>query len=79
MTVDFTDLPTEARDLATLGLARCIDYQDRAYADLFTQRIQSLAKSAPASPERDHALAEAARRLESSEQAGRVKGTWEHF
>ena len=63
LTVDFTDLPTEARDLAALGFIRCIDFQDRAYADLFTQRIQSLAKSAPASPERDHALAEAARRL----------------
>ena len=62
-TADFHDLPTEACDLATLGYIRCIDYQDRAYADLFAQRVQSLAKAAPASPERDHALAEAARRL----------------
>jgi len=59
----FADLPAEARDLAALGYIRCIDYQDRAYADLFAQRINSLAKAAPASPERDHALAEAARRL----------------
>lgn len=60
---DFADLPPEARDLAALGVARCIDFQDRAYADLYAQRVQSLAKAAPASPERDHALAEAARRL----------------
>ena len=57
------NLPPEARDLAALGCARCIDYQDRAYADLYTQRVQALANAAPASPERDHALAEAARRL----------------
>ncbi len=60
---DFTNFPAEARDLATLGYARCVDYQDRAYADLFAQRVTSLAGAAPASPERDHALAEAARRL----------------
>ncbi|MFO1168816.1 MAG: indolepyruvate oxidoreductase subunit beta family protein [Rhodoblastus sp.] len=59
----FANLPPEARDLATLGYARCVDYQDRAYADLFAQRVTSLAGAAPASPERDHALAEAARRL----------------
>ena len=59
----FQSLPPEARNLAALGYARCLDYQDRAYADLFVQRINALAKSASASPERDHALAEAARRL----------------
>ena len=63
LTFDFTGLPPEARDLSALGFARCIDYQDRAYADLFAQRMNALAKAAPASPERDHALAEAARRL----------------
>ena len=59
----FSDLPVETRDLAALGYARCIDYQDQAYADLFVQRVRSLANAAPASPERDHALAEATRRL----------------
>ena len=59
----FDSLPTEARDLAAYGYARCIDYQDQAYADLFAQRVQSLANAAPTSPERDHALAEATRRL----------------
>ncbi|MFV0281093.1 MAG: indolepyruvate oxidoreductase subunit beta family protein [Rhodoblastus sp.] len=59
----FDNLPSEARELALLGHARCADYQDRAYAGLFAQRVQALAKAAPASPERDHALAEAARRL----------------
>jgi len=59
----FASLPSEARDLAVLGYIRCIDFQDRAYADLFAQRINALASAAPASPERDHALAEAARRL----------------
>ncbi|MFO1136215.1 MAG: indolepyruvate oxidoreductase subunit beta family protein [Rhodoblastus sp.] len=59
----FDTLPPEARDLAAHGYARCIDYQDRAYAELFAQRVQALAQAAPASPERDHALAEAARRL----------------
>ena len=59
----FDSLPAEARDLAVLGCARCIDYQDKAYADLYAQRVLRLANAAPASPERDHALAEAARRL----------------
>jgi len=59
----FAPLPPEARDLAALGYIRCVDYQDRAYADLYAQRVEMLAKAAPASPERDHALAEAARRL----------------
>ena len=59
----FADFPPEARDLATLGYARCLDYQDRAYADLYARRVRTLAQAASASPERDHALAEAARRL----------------
>lgn len=60
----FSVLAREARDLAALGYARCVDYQDRAYADLYAQRVHGLARAAgAASPERDHALAEAARRL----------------
>ena len=60
----FAALASDGREIAALGYARCIDFQDRAYADLFARRVLSLAKAAgPDSPERAHALAEAARRL----------------
>ncbi len=58
------ELPAEAREIAALGYARCVDYQDRAYADLFARRVLDLATAAGSgSPESAHALAEAARRL----------------
>ncbi len=60
----FASLPKEARGLAALGLARCADYQDAAYADLYASRILALAQAGgPESPEKSHALAESARRL----------------
>ena len=60
----FPALAAEGREIAALGYARCRDYQDAAYADLFAQRVMSLAKADGAdSPERAHALTEAARRL----------------
>ncbi len=60
----FSGLPTEARNLAALGHARCADYQDGAYADLYARRMLDLAPADDAEqPERAHALAEAARRL----------------
>ncbi|CAA9407069.1 MAG: Indolepyruvate oxidoreductase subunit IorB II [uncultured Ramlibacter sp.] len=34
--------PEPVRELYTLGYARLVDYQDRAYADLYTQRLQSV-------------------------------------
>ena len=61
---EFTTLPSEGRDIAARGYARCLDYQDVAYADLFARRVMGLARTDGAdSPERAHALVEAARRL----------------
>jgi indolepyruvate ferredoxin oxidoreductase, beta subunit len=58
------DLPPAIRDVASLGFARAEDYQDRAYAELYVQRVKRLLA---ATPDRDpittHALEEAARRL----------------
>lgn len=60
----FAALPPEVRELAELGYARCIDYQDAAYADLYASRILQLAAvGGEQGLERTHALAEAARRL----------------
>ncbi len=57
-------LPAEGREIAALGYARCADYQDKAYADLFARRALDLAGAAGAgSPEAAHALTEAVRRL----------------
>ncbi len=57
-------LPAEGREIAELGYARCADYQDAAYADLYARRTLALAAAArDGSPETAHALAEAARRL----------------
>jgi indolepyruvate ferredoxin oxidoreductase, beta subunit len=61
---EFASLPTDGREIAALGYARCVDFQDSAYADLFAQRVMQLAKAGgPETPERAHALTEAARRL----------------
>lgn len=38
-------LPAAARDLAQLGADRCADYQDRAYAGLYLDRLEKLAKA----------------------------------
>jgi len=60
----FAALPPEVRELAELGYARCIDYQDAAYADLYASRLLQLAAvNGEEGLERTHALAEAARRL----------------
>lgn len=60
----FAALPAEGRSIAALGYARCADYQDAAYADLYARRALDLAAAAgDGSPETAHALAEAARRL----------------
>ena len=36
-------LPEPARDLAAIGLERTLDYQDRAYADLYLDRLEKVA------------------------------------
>lgn len=52
-------------DVATLGSARCRDFMDEAYADLFSARVARLkAAAGPVDdPLRTHALEEATRRL----------------
>jgi indolepyruvate ferredoxin oxidoreductase, beta subunit len=37
---DLSDLPAVVRDIAALGHARMIEYQGRAYADLYLQRVK---------------------------------------
>ncbi|MDE2577634.1 MAG: indolepyruvate oxidoreductase subunit beta family protein [Hyphomicrobiales bacterium] len=57
-------LPPAMRMLAARGALRCADYQDDAYARSYVERLARLAGHAPvASPQRDLALEEAARRL----------------
>ena len=34
------EIPTACRDIASLGVERCIDYQDGAYASLYLDRLQ---------------------------------------
>ena len=44
--------PDRGREIAALGYARCVDYQDKAYADLFARRVLDLTQAAGAgSPE----------------------------
>lgn len=51
-------------DVATLGRARCHDFMDEAYADLFSARVARMqAAGAADDPLRAHALEEATRRL----------------
>ena len=58
------DLPAAVREVVGHGVARCIDYQDEAYGDLYRERVRLLAEATPARDARiDHALEEAARRL----------------
>lgn len=58
------DLPGPVARVSALGQARCADYQDAAYSDLYVARVRRLAAAAPA---RDavtlFAVEEAARRL----------------
>lgn len=62
---DFAALPSAVREVASHGVARLIDYQDRAYADLYLDRLRRLVAAAGAlnDPRLAHALEEAARRL----------------
>jgi len=57
-------LPVPARENAAYGVARLVDYQDRAYADLYLDRLKSLAAKCEAAGDSDHKLMkEAARYL----------------
>ena len=38
-------LPVNVRELATLGYSRLCDYQSRAYADLYVERLQTVVKA----------------------------------
>lgn len=40
-----TDLPASAAPLAQLGYERLLDYQDRAYADLYRERVAAVAQA----------------------------------
>jgi indolepyruvate ferredoxin oxidoreductase beta subunit len=57
-------LPMALRAVASLGVARLVEYQDESYAKLYLTRLATLVQSAGRGGlEIDHALAEAARRL----------------
>ena len=62
---DFATLPANVREVAAHGVARLVDYQDQAYADLYLDRLRTLIHAAGASDDARvaHALEEAARRL----------------
>ena len=50
--------PEPAREMVTLGYERLVEYQDRAYADLYAQRLQSvLAAERQADPQGVHGFA----------------------
>lgn len=55
--------PDAARDVITEGVKRLVDYQDRAYAGLYLDRIEKFVKSAPASDVSHKLLTEVARYL----------------
>jgi indolepyruvate ferredoxin oxidoreductase beta subunit len=51
-------LPEPVREMAALGFARLQEYQDRAYADLYLQRLQQvLAAEREADPQAQHGFA----------------------
>jgi indolepyruvate ferredoxin oxidoreductase, beta subunit len=59
-------LPIGVRDIAALGLDRCIEFQDCRYGELYLERLQRLVAAAgdrSGCHETGHALVEAARRL----------------
>ena len=39
-----SEFPTSAQDLISIGVARLLDYQDQAYAELYLDRLQALAQ-----------------------------------
>jgi indolepyruvate ferredoxin oxidoreductase beta subunit len=50
-----TGFPEAVQEMSTLGYQRLIDYQDKAYADLYLQRLQSvLAAEREADPQAQH-------------------------
>jgi indolepyruvate ferredoxin oxidoreductase, beta subunit len=60
------ELPAGLRDIAALGLERCIEFQDARYGELYLERVKRLVAAAgdrTACHETGHALVEAARRL----------------
>ncbi len=56
-------LPDHLRGIAALGHARCADYQDRSYADLYLERLERLSMAAGDDQASRHAVSEAGRRL----------------
>ncbi len=59
-----SDLPEPVARIASLGVARCTDYQDGAYGTLYLDRVRTLANATTArDPITLHAIEEAARRL----------------
>jgi indolepyruvate ferredoxin oxidoreductase, beta subunit len=55
---DLSDLPDPVREIAALGHARMIEYQDRAYADLYLQRLRMvLAAEREGDPDARHGFA----------------------
>jgi indolepyruvate ferredoxin oxidoreductase beta subunit len=59
----FALLPAGAQAPALHAVVRLSDYQDERYADLYLDRLQALARLAPATPAGEQALAEVARHL----------------
>jgi indolepyruvate ferredoxin oxidoreductase beta subunit len=53
-----TELPQQVAEFADLGYARLVDYQNKAYADLYLQRVQAvLAAERHADPAAEHGFA----------------------
>lgn len=61
----FAQLPQAVRDVIAHGVARCNDFQDEAYGELFLARVRTLIEAAHDvnDPQTAHALEEGARRL----------------
>lgn len=60
---ELLDLPDAVQSIARHGLERCADYQDRAYGELYLERVRRLAKVDVGDHRKVHAIGEAARRL----------------
>jgi indolepyruvate ferredoxin oxidoreductase, beta subunit len=57
-TAQLSDLPEPVREIVALGHARMLEYQDRAYADLYLQRVQMvLAAERQGDPDSRHGFA----------------------
>ncbi len=50
-------------DVVSLGFARCVDFQDEAYGELYLERMRGLVATCASGNEENDALREAARRL----------------